>query len=151
MKRTFHCDELDTQHKLNELIIVQSYDSKWAKKLNIKSSYSNCSKEQQHCHCRTVSNKWSFSLLLLLIIFTSSKLKHNVNITDIFTTCLQMTSLMNNVLFKRHFVILRLINRRSIIFFAKFTLFTSFRKFLLTRSILRHRSIFLWLFIIKRL
>jgi len=132
LTKTLYCDKLDIQHQLNKMITVQFNDSKWTRKLNIRSTYSNCLKEQQHCCCRTVLDKW-FSSLLLLLIISISKSKHNVSITDIFTTCLQMILLMNNVLFKKYFEILKLMNKKLIIFSVKFTLFTSFRKFSLMR------------------
>lgn len=73
----------------------------------------------------------------------------DVRIVDIFTTCSLMTSLRSNALFKRSFVILRLMNRRLIIFFVKFTFFTSFEKFLPTRFFQKHMSIFLLCYIIE--
>ena len=94
----------------------------------------------------------SYCYYSILITFTFTfKLKHNVRIADIFITCLQTTLLMSNVLFERHLMTIRLMNRRLIIFSAKFTFFASFRKFSLMRSTQKHESIFLLHYTIERL
>jgi len=62
-----------------------------------------------------------------------------------------MTLPMNNVLFERHSVTSRLMNRRLTTFSARFTLFALFKKLLLMRPTQKQESTFLLLYIIERL
>jgi len=83
----------------------------------------------------------SYCYYSILITSTStSRSKHGVRIAGIFTTCLQTTPPVSNVLFERHFVALRLANRRSTIFSAKSTPSAPSRKPSLVRPTQKHES-----------
>jgi len=145
---------MNSTHNINQMrwllynLMIQNEQEDWVSEAHILIVYKNS--DIVAAELCQIGDSYYYYSILITFTFTF-KLKHDVRIADIFTTCLQTTLSMSNVLFKRHFMILRLMNRRLIIFSAKFTSFTSFKKLLLMRSIWKHESIFLLHYTIERL
>ncbi len=145
---------MNSTHNINQMrwllynLMIQNEQEDWVSKAHILTVCENS--DIVAAELCQVGDSYCYYSILITFTFTFRS-KHDVRIADIFTTCLQTTLLMSNVLFKRHFVALRLTNRRLTIFSAKFTLFASFRKSSLMRSTQKHKSIFLLHYTIKKL
>ena len=145
---------MNSTHNINQMrwllysLIIQNEQEDWVSEAHILTVCEDS--DIVAAELCQIGDSYCYYSILITSTFTS-KLKHNVRIADIFTTCLQTTLSVSNILFKRHFMTLRLTNRRLIIFFTKFTLFALFKKSLLIRSTQKHKSIFLLHYTIERL
>ncbi len=129
--------------------IIHFNDSRQERKLSFWDTHAYSKEEQWHCNSRVTTGKCLllFTSLLNIIIY---RLNVDVIKDNIFIICSLMTLSTSSALFKKCFKILRLMSRRSFIFFVKYTSSVFFKKLLSVKLTVSVKSIFLQLFTIKK-